>query len=309
MSQDRIAAGLAHWPALAAQAGLPTDGWTPRLLASRKDGKGNRIVLRLDHALHPPVVCKQSLNPADIAATRSTVRSQTAASRALAGNPDAGVPAIVASLPEQGVFAMTAVDGETLALLAEPGPPPDALRRAGIWVDAFHRIGPVEPRSFQPRFIVNHLLRLRDGPRAIAQRGRFGALVDRLAARAPAVTGAATVSSLRHGDLNARNILIAPDRVWGIDLAGAETGPVGYDIARLLVDLAERIPDTEPAGIGAGFFTGYSLTRADDATIPFLILARLLSNWAGMPAEEERMTLLQTLRFHRIRALAEAGFA
>jgi len=309
MSQDRIAAGPAHWPALAGQAGLPVDGWTPQLLGPRKDGKGNRVVVRLEHPSHAAVICMQSLNPADIAATGATVRAQAAAADALSNHPDAGVPAILASLPAEGAVAMVAVVGETLAQLAEPGLPPGALHRAALWTDAFHRIGPVEKRAFQPRFIVNHLLRLRDGPRPIARRDRFRAYADRLAERAAAVTGAATVSSLRHGDLSARNLLLAEDRVWGMDLKNADTGPVGFDIARLLVDLAEHIPGSDPAEIGAGFFTGYRLTGADDATIPFLTLARLLSNWAGMPAVEDRMNLLQTLRFHRILALAEAGFA
>lgn len=318
MLETRIETGLRHWPDLAAAAGLPPDGWSAQLLGSRQDDRGDRVVLALSHPDHPPVVCKQGISSSDIASTVGAIVAQSRAYYLLAQHPTARVPRILAALPDRGAIVMELVPGTQLEEQVLANVIDTPVSRAGHWAHAFHSAGPVEARAFQPRFVLNHLTQaagnIRAGRRKIARAGRFVACVDQLAKQAKAVQGKPTRASLRHGDLNARNLMLAPDddRVWAVDFLDAGVRPVGFDIARLLVSLAEAAP-IEPAGqvipdrIRDAFFTGYGLVGIDDASVPFLCHARLLSNWLGLPHAEHKMTIPQTIRFQRILALAEAG--
>jgi Ser/Thr protein kinase RdoA (MazF antagonist) len=309
---------MAHWPDLSRLAGLPAGGWTPRLLTSRRDARGDRVVIRLDHAAHPAVVLKQSFVPGNPEGMARDVAAQAGAVRALAGHPLAGVPEVLAHLPDRKALLMQAVEGPTLLQAATGDGAAGALRRAGQWLDAFHRAGPVAPRAFQPRFMTAHFAAVaadvRAGTRRVPRRDRFLAHVAALTALAPRAAGAATLSSVRHGDLTARNLILGPQRVWGIDLAAANPGPVGYDIARLLVYLAEQRadpPDSNviPPRLLAAFFDGYRVIPPDDGTLPFLLRARLLSDWLTMPETRARMTVVQLLRFARIGRLCDAALA
>ena len=80
-----------------------------------------------------------------------------------------------------------------------------------------------------------------------------------------------------------------------------------------MVHCAELTPVAKPtaavpSAFLQGFFQGYRLTGADDPTLHFMILTRILTNWAGFQQAEGGLNLTRTLRFHRLAALAEAGF-
>jgi tRNA A-37 threonylcarbamoyl transferase component Bud32 len=320
--KQRVRQGLAHWPDLARQAGLPVTGWTPRLLSSRQDVRGDRTVILLRHDLCPPVVCKQTFRPAEAAAMALGLTAQDRAAQALAAHPDAGVPAVMARLTDQGAVLMQAVEGPTLlSVVAGCGVTPAtcaALRRAGQWLDAFHRSGPVETRAFQPRFMADHFAavaaEVRAGTRRVPRKDRFLTHVAALLSRVEAAKGAATLSAVQHGDLTARNLILSPQRVWGFDMAGADTRPAGYDIARLLVYTVEQMqvpptPEVVPPPLMAAFRDGYRFTAADDAAVRFLIAARLISDWLTMPETRSAMTILQFMRFRRLTDMAAAALA
>ena len=318
MLETRITAGLVNWPQLAQIAGLPAEGWTPQLLGARRDARGDRMVLALLHSGHAEVILKQAFTPADIAATARAISAQTRAFTLLADHPQARVPRILAALPTLGAIAMERVPGKQLAEIVETGEIAPAVTRAGRWSAAFHATGPVESRAFQPRFVIDHLTRaaalVRGGQRKIARSGRFLACVERLQKEARLTKGAPTRATARHGDLNAGNLMLADqgDLVWGFDFSDPLIRPVGFDIARLLVSLAECAPipaggPVVPDTILRAFFAGYDLIDAEDATIGFLCRARLLSNWLGLAHSEREMSIPQTIRFQRILALAEAG--
>jgi hypothetical protein len=314
---DRVGNGLANWPLLARQARLPADGWTPALLTSRKDAKGDRTVIRLSHPTYPPVICKQSFRPADAESMARSLDAQDRAARALADHPAAGVPRILARLDERCAALIQAVAGPTLLDLLGAGPgAPQAFRRAGAWLDAFHRSEPFETRAFQPRFMLDHFTRVAEsiaaGKRRVPRPARFTRHVEALCAQAPRADRATTVSARRHGDLTARNIILSPERAWGFDMSGGDARPVGYDIARLLVYATELMPvapspDVVPPDVADAFFQGYGLTARDDAAVQFLVRARLLSDWVSMPETRSAMTVRQLIRFERISRLAAAA--
>lgn len=177
MAEARVRAGLMNWPALAAMADLPADGWQPQLLAIRQDARGDRTVIPLRHPVHPAVICKQSFRAAEFDGMARGMAAQDRAARSLAGHPVAGVPQVLAVLPDRGAALMQAVEGATLLDVFGYGSQTTALRRAGEWLDAFHRGGPVEARAFQPRFVADHMARvaadIRAGNRRVPRRQRF----------------------------------------------------------------------------------------------------------------------------------------
>src|SRR5690606_7851561 len=95
------------------------------------------------------------------------------------------------------------------------------------------------------------------------------------------------------------------------DFGEAGEGPVGYDIARLLVHLTELSarPATEDLvqkPLQRAFFAGYKLAKRRDSSLPFLYYARLMSDWASLAAPEEALTPCTTPRIVRLVALAKA---
>lgn len=311
--------GLDNWPALAGAAGLPMTGWTPRLLASRADAKGDRVVIRLDHPDLPPVICKQSFRQTEGAAMAEGAAAQTRAAAALAGHAFARAPRMLACLPDRAALLTEAVEGQTLRAVMGTAGQARALHRAGSWLDAFHRIGPVTPYTFRPRWQAERLAALaqavRDGTSTVPDRDRFLDLVAAAVARAPDARGAQTVTAPKHGDLNAQNLILSGDHVWGIDFGMPRVVPVGQDIAQLLVFLSRGSADTAPlhphlglpADIVSAFFTGYSLTTPQDGALRFLTLVQLMTDWANLPATRAEMSSSQHGRFSRIAALAEAA--
>lgn len=315
MIESRIAEGLTHWPHLAAEAGLPEKGWQPDLLSSRRDQLADRVVVRLRHPDHGAVVLKQGFGKGGQASVGNSIAPQQRAASMLAGKGPVAVPKILAARPELGAILMSEAEGQRLADLVDHVGMADALERAGEWLDAFHRAGRVQERAFQPRFMQTHLRRVADealaGKRAIPRAEDFANSLAKLDELAVAARDARTVSSVRHGDLNARNLLIDARIAWGIDFGEAGEGPVGYDIARLLVHLTElsaRPPSAElvQRPLQRAFFGGYKLTKRRDGSLPFLYYARLMSDWASLAAPEDELTLFKTLRLERIAALAKA---
>ncbi len=116
------------------------------------------------------------------------------------------------------------------------------------------------------------------GKKRVPDPARFAAMVAAVQARAPAAKDARTVSAIRHGDFQARNLIMGDGLVWGLDLGPQQSAPVGYDIARFLVDHAafDANPDDlspgeiVPISVREAFFAGYHLTGADDAAVAFL---------------------------------------
>jgi hypothetical protein len=318
MAPDRMIDRAARvWPRLMEEAGIAGQGAVVAVVAERRTATLEHVILHLRGGDGRDLIFKQIFRPTDAAHFAGVVAAQDAAARRMAGNPFAGVPAVLAFDERAQAVLMDRVPGETVQQLIDGGADVGTvLRDAGRWMAAFHRAPVMERRPFRPHFMADHLgvlaRQVEAGEKRVPARADFLRHVAAVRAMAPEFAGRPGLSSVRHGDLHTRNILLGEGRGWGIDFHPPGGSPVGFDIARFLVDHAERqavmaaIPagHVVPPGALAAFFDGYDLVPPDDAGVTFLLRVRLLTNWAAMPPSRKVMNLSQMARFARMRALS-----
>jgi hypothetical protein len=247
-------------------------------------------------------VVKQAHRAAEAGNMAAGLAAQMAARLALGG---VGVPAVLAGLPDRAAAVMEAVEGEPVEDL--PGDA-DVMRRAGAWLDAFHRSGPMATAPFWPRRAAARFLRVVDDVQAVrrvvASPGQFARLARETVGRLEALRRRPLPVANRHGDMSGRNLLVGADAVWGIDFAPQGQETVTKDLSKLLAFLAERWPvDVLSGPLSAAFFAGYRLLPADEPALAFMVRMRLLSAWAGYPADTGGLSALHLARFRRIRRL------
>ncbi|MCC5972818.1 MAG: aminoglycoside phosphotransferase family protein [Rubellimicrobium sp.] len=305
------------WPRLMTMSGIAPDG--TNVLAQRvtRTKTLEHLLVHLQTALGRGLVFKMIRRPADPARFAGIVEAQREAAVRLSTHPFARVPAILAVDHAARAMLMDRVPGDTVHALLEDGADPvTALAQAGRWMAAFHDAPRAERRPFRPHYMADHLGHLAEqivrGEKRVPARAEFLRHVATIRAMAPAFAGRPGLSSVRHGDLHMRNIILAPDHAHGIDFHPPGTSPVGFDIARFLVDYAERLVPIEaipqgdvvpPAALGA-FFSGYDLVSPEDAVVTFLLRVRVLSNWSSLPPSRLAMSLSQMARLARLRAIA-----
>lgn len=306
---NRLHAGLVNWAALASAAGLPCDGWRPRLLWSRQDANGDRTVVRLERAGFSPVVCKQAHRAAEAAPMARGVAAQELARSALGGEPPNAVPAVLAILPERAAVLIEAVDAVPLDDM--PGDA-DAFSRTAAWLHAFHCSAAVGKAPFWPKVAAKRFLgmldEVRQGRRTVPDQSVFLDHAQVLEAAIPGLRGRPVPVAPRHGDFSGRNVLVGRTTVWGIDFAPADRAAVVIDLAKLLAFLAERwpVPVLDSPSLDR-FFAAYRIVPPDDPALHFMIRVHLLQSWAGLPAEPSRLSARQRARLRRIRHLLTAA--
>lgn len=313
----RIAAAATTFGVLARRCGLEPEGFTNRLIWQKHEAGRDHVVMAFVDG-HRRLVLKQDFGGSD-AGLRPKIEMQARASEALRNHPTAHAPEVLAQ--DAGAVLMAAAEGETLdELIATGSDPLPLLTQAGAWLAAFHRALGTEARLFQPKFMLNHMATqsalVAKGLLRVAEPDLFLAACAQLADRAQPHLNKPTVSAVRHGDFNLRNLIIGPDGATAIDFKPEQTAPVGYDIARLLVDYTSLYgnPHTaSPAGlldqsVRAAFFSGYDLVDPGDPSADFLIWVQLLTDWRAIPADPERQSLRQMQRLAMIIALARRGF-
>jgi hypothetical protein len=175
------------------------------------------------------------------------------------------VPAPHAFFPEQYTLIMEWIDAPSLARLlftrmAMPGRRLDAVAEAGRWLRRYHeaselKLAPLDAAHFvrrlQQRFNARpDLERLLDRDPVLVKTAR------RLHDQAATLQGIAVTTALNHGDFTPFNLLVAPQRVTGIDFWGRPRGPVATDLARMLVYLLMLDPLSPiPGRDGAALLT------------------------------------------------------
>ncbi len=290
---DRLTkATWALWPALAAEMGVDPAAFKRQPLAQRDDARVAMVALRVAGA-EASFVLKRQIRPEDPAGFARGIDAQIAAAEAYPG----AVPVMHAVDLKQQACVMEYVAGVPLAVAlrdCDLAGQAALLRRAGAWLDGWHRATLGKPRVFQPRFTLGYLQRIMtevtEGQRSVQRKTRFLACAETLLAQKSSFEGQQTHAAQTHGDLHMRNLLIG-NAVWGIDFAGGDVVPVGHDIARLLSDYAilNAEPDTVPAGevlpdaASAAFFEGYTLVGARDPSVRLLLRHRVLAEWWGLP--------------------------
>lgn len=320
LPDPRIASAAMTFDALARRCGLAPEGFTERLIWHKQEAGRNHVVVEYRRG-QVRLVLKQGFGK-DTTGFRPGIEMQMRAALALKASPTAHAPEVLALDEDTGAALMQAVEGETLdELLAEGADPLPLIRQAGLWLAAFHRALGIEKRFFQPRFMLNHLAthheRIAEKPALVAEPELYLACSAQLSDLALPYHGQPTVSAVRHGDYNLRNLIIGPDGATAIDFKPAQTALVGFDIVRILLDHATLYGDpqnasraglVDPAVLGA-FFAGYDLVNAQDPSVRFLTWVQFLTDWRAIPADPERQSLRQMQRLARITAMARRAFA
>ncbi|MBY6003993.1 aminoglycoside phosphotransferase family protein [Salipiger bermudensis] len=317
---DLEAAALALWPDLAGEMGEDPGLWQAAPLAWREDARVARVLLRLTGPEGRRLVLKHQARPV----VPETFAEAIATHMAVQEVWPEGLPLMRAVDLARQACVMDHLEARPLSVLLEDAPlarQAELLRRAGAWLDGFHRALPGETRVFQPKFTVRFLRSviddLRAGERDVAEPARFLDCAEALCAMQPRFEGQETMSAQTHGDLHQRNLVLDDSRCWGVDFAGGRVVPVGHDIARLLTDYAilhapkEAIPEGEvlPPEAQAAFFEGYRIVGPGDPSVQLLLRNRVLAEWWGLPARAAARSRAQARRFTRLMALAERVFA
>jgi hypothetical protein len=311
---------LQDWPHIARAAGIdPAPYVMSRKWIKEERGRAH-VTLAMTGPGQPGFIVKQVFEPDDATYVADRAAAQVQASKGLQQHPTARVPPVTATDLDRRMILMPLVAGDTLrAALDDPRDHDVLLARAGAWAAAFHASQPTEQRKFQPRFMANHLGKLAAdvaaGQRPVTDPTRFQAIVAAVRAQSAPAQDAPTVSAVRHGDLQARNLIIDGQVTWGIDLSPVQSAPVGYDIARFLLDHMEMHADLRGLRPGKvitdevweGFFRGYHLTGSDDASVRFLTLVRFALDWASLPPDMTNAPLRRVVQMERMREIARVG--
>ncbi|WP_299152618.1 aminoglycoside phosphotransferase family protein [uncultured Tateyamaria sp.] len=303
---------LEEWDRIAPDLGMDPQAYRSKLIWQKDDKGRSHVVIRLNgpHRL----ILKRFFKVPEDAALMETVAAQRSAFERLRRNDQAHAPEVIYASPDAGFVLMAEATGKTLNdhLVAGRAHAP-LLRRAGAWLAAFHKSGDVERRTYQPRFMLNHMARLAasvaTGDVRVSEPDAFIRCCTVLPEMA--VQSQETVSAIKHGDFNLRNILLGPDGATGLDFKPMTNAPIGFDIARLLMDYAELF---QPEGqllndeTLDAFFDGYDLVSRDDPGVRFLPYVQLLTDWRTVPADVDKRSWRQDRRMAAIARLADVAF-
>ena len=319
LTDERVKRARAEWAEVAPDLGLDASAYRSKLIWQKDEPGRSHVVIRLKgpRAL---ILKKVFKSPAD-AELLATVTAQQAAFDGLRSKSRSHAPEVLYVSPDATCVVMTEARGKTLNDHLEAGRNhTEMLRRAGGWLANFHGSAPLEKRTYQPKFMVGHVARMakavQDGDMTVAEPELFLACCDRIPDHAEQVEGQATQSATKHGDFNMRNILLGPDGETGLDFKPASQAPVGFDIARLLMDYAELFQpqsDVKPGQVLSeqttmAFFSGYTVVRHDDPSVRFVPFVQLLNDWRLIPPAAGKRSWRQRARFDGIVALAQNAF-
>ena len=318
-------AAMSAWQRMIKLAQLPEDGWSTKRLARRDDEKISRISLLVTHEDGAKFTFKFQLRPKQ---TDEMVRQFEWNQRLRTEFPQTSEIGSLEPvlLDEEGHASLTKyIDGRTLdstvrKLDGDQEAQNKLLRRTGMWLDAFHRLDIDERRIFQPKYTVGFYQGIRRdilaGRTNVATKELYLRGIDHLETIAPSYENRETVSAVQHGDFHTRNVVVSGEKSIGIDLTSTKPGPVGYDIARLLVDFTgvagrsndAKPGDTIPQDIVDAFFEGYTLVGPDDPGFGVLRFARVLGDLLLVPAKSRDRTAGKTRTLKRMRPLARNAF-
>ncbi|WP_299728439.1 aminoglycoside phosphotransferase family protein [uncultured Tateyamaria sp.] len=319
-TDPRLKQAQAAWAEIAPDLGLDTAAYRAKLIWQKDEPARSHIVVRLKGPR--PLILKQVFAAPDDADLSAAIAAQRDAFERLAGSNSSHAPEVLFASDDGRIVVMAEAAGKTLNDHLLAGKPHDKmLRRAGAWLGAFHGSGPLEERTYQPKFMLRHAARMRDAVRAgtlrVALPKMFVACCEQMPDKAAAAMDQQTTSAAKHGDFNLRNLLLGPEGETGLDFKPASTAPVGFDIARLLMDYAELFQPGEDVSEGRllsdatldAFFDGYRLVERDDPAVRFLPFVQLLNDWRLIPPNKTRRSWRQAARMDRIEALARTAFA
>lgn len=308
---------------LLSRGDLPEDGWRLSNLLRRIEADTARLVQMAEHPQAGRFAFKFQLRPAQAEAFGERYDVLAGLDRIFPRSDSLGLQRPVALDRERQASLTSYAEGKPLSEAMRAADRVGQLRllkHAGRWLDAFHRCGIEERRVFRPSYTLQYYRTLRtrilEGEERPAARKLFLRGIDKLEAIAPDYENRNTVSAIQHGDFHMRNLVFDGQCLTGIDITKAAPAPVGYDIAKILLDFTTLL--RSPEGLDAGqllpddvqraFFAGYRLTGPEDPSVGFLLHARLLATMAQIPQDRQARSLARQRRLRRLRPFAEHLF-
>lgn len=318
---DRLAEE--NWPATASAAGFPAKGWRFKRLSRRDDPHVASITQLAAHKTAGQFTYKFQLRPHVPEGFGAHFRLQEAAHERFPHSETLTLPRAVYLDEARQVSLLQYIDGQAMsdAIKATRNAQDelDLLCNCGAWLDAFHRQGH-DMRKFRP----GHTLKYYEGIRAQIERKELQVAapslylrgIERLRDLAPAFDGQPTVGAIQHGDFHLRNLIWNGHQVAGIDVSKGQVAPIGFDVAKILLDFTtvfrsdEGVPPGEVVHpeTAEAFFSGYKLAGAEDASVRFLLHARILATLNTVQAAERDRTEAKQRTLQRLRPIARNAF-
>ncbi|GGX39733.1 hypothetical protein GCM10007385_03620 [Tateyamaria omphalii] len=306
---------LERWRLVAPTLGLDPDAYRHKLIWQKDEPSRSHIVLRMKGT--PVLIIKQVTLASSGKSLTETVDALRDAHLRLRDHDKAHAPEVLFSSESGDFIVMTEATGRTFEDHLNKGRAHGPmLKRAGAWLSAFHSSGSLEVRTYQPRFMVEHvervLQKIRDVPAHVAEPELFIACCEEIPRLAKAAEGQQTLSATKHGDFNIRNILLGPNGETGLDFKPHSSAPVGFDIVRFLMDYAELFQPLPNGNLLSqdtldAFFDGYTVLGRDDPAVRFLPYVQLLNDWRAIPVDPDNRSWRQSIRLENITALARSA--
>jgi len=313
------------WVSLLNQADLPADGWTLKQLSKRDDPHSARIVYLATQADGGKYIYKHQLRPITSEAVKRQFEVHKRVFDTFPKLPEHQVPEPICLDAETQSCLLSHIDGEPLAdpMMRAMNDLPaqmDLLKRAGAWLDSFHRPHLDERRIFQPKFTLRHLREFRasieSGQREVPAKPLILRGIAHMETIAPQFEGQQTVSCLQHGDLHMRNLIVSDQMIGGIDFTKSGAAPVGHDIAKFLLDYTRFMRPAQDISPGhvvpqdavEAFFDGYKLTGPDDPSVGFLLFSSLMSELKLVPKRRRDRTHGKQRFLEQLRPIARNAY-
>jgi len=313
------------WLALLDQADLPVDGWQLRQLSKRDDPHSARIIYLAAREDGDKYIFKHQLRPTNSGSVKRQFEAHKRVFDTFPNSSKYQVPEPIYLDADTQSCLLSHLDGEPLSdpMLRAMNDLPaqmDLLKRAGAWLDRFHRSHLDERRIFQPKFTLRHLREFRakieSGQREVPAKPLILRGIAHMETVAHQFEGQQTVSCLQHGDLHMRNLIVSEQSIGGIDFSKSGAAPVGHDIAKFLLDYtrfmrpAKDIPEghVAPQDAVEAFFDGYKLTGLDDPSVGFLLFSSLMSELKLVPKQKRDRTPGKQRFLEQLRPIARNAY-
>ncbi len=319
MADPRVKQALAEWGQIAPNLGLDPSQFRSKLIWQKDEPTRSHIVVRL-RGPRTLIMKRAFLRPAGDDTNLTIAALQDASSR-LEPYPNAHAPEVLFTSATGDLVLMSEALGKTLDDHLRKGRAHSKmLKRTGAWLGAFHASSETEERTYQPSFMVRHCERLANEVEAgkidVVDPEYFVSCCRMIRHKEKDASDQKTVSATKHGDFNLRNIMLGPNGETGIDFKPLSSAPVGFDIARILLDYAELFQpnaDLKSGVILSGetldaFFDGYDVVKRNDPGVTFLPFVQLLNDWRQIPTLPARRSWRQKARYEGITVLAQNGF-
>lgn len=319
ITDPRMKQALGEWAQIAPEFGLDSSQFRAKLIWQKDEPNRSHVVIRLRGPRG--LILKRVFKIPSGEDPSQSIEAQQGAFERLRPNEKAHAPEVLFASGAGDIVVMAEASGKTLNDHLDGGRlHGPMLKRTGAWLAAFHSSAKIEERTYQPRFMVAHSERMADsveaGQFSVADPKRFIICCRSIAQRAERAMDQKTISATKHGDFNLRNVLLGSDGETGLDFKPQSSAPVGFDIARILMDYAELFQPSEglkPGELLSGatldaFFRGYNVVGRNDPAVTFLPFVQLLNDWRLIPPDPAGRSWRQKARYKAITVLAQNGF-